>query len=194
MSSRAKCTCCTLSAWEAGSSARVHILLAALLFYCKLMQKTPRVEIKLSAALCKMACTVRSSETDYWVFQGAIRLEVSHVGGAAERMKRCQQRGGQIKLLRSHFPRRTSHTSLGMTNNALVTRHWLQLTEVLLHRWKVWSMSAISTPPESLHLTLACTVGPLTDGQYAGKVCSTSILPWSWINDAARCNALQRPC
>lgn len=58
---------CTISALEAGSNACVHILLAVLLFffYCKLLQKTPRVEMKLSAALCKMACTVPSSETDY---------------------------------------------------------------------------------------------------------------------------------
>lgn len=72
LSSRASnqpATCCTISASAAGSNAGVHILLAVLLFfpffYCKLMQKTPRVEIKLSAALCKMACTVQSSETDY---------------------------------------------------------------------------------------------------------------------------------
>lgn len=66
-SGAAKCTRCTISALEAGSNACVHILLAVLLFffYCKLLQKTPRVEMKLSAALCKMACTVPSSETDY---------------------------------------------------------------------------------------------------------------------------------
>lgn len=31
-----------------------------------------------------------------------------------ERMKRCQQRGGQIKLLRSPFHRCEPHTSSGM--------------------------------------------------------------------------------
>lgn len=46
-------------------------------------------------------------------------------------------------------------------------------------------MSAISAPPEGLHVMFARTLGPLTDGQCAGKAYSTSILPWSYINDAA---------
>lgn len=36
---------------------------------------------------------------------------------------------------------------------------------------------AISTPPEDLHITLVCTVGHLTDGQYSGEAGATSIVP-----------------
>lgn len=113
---------------EAGSNAGVHILLAILLFFFLFLlqadaEKLPEWKlnylqlcVKWRARFSPPRQIIESSREQLgWSFP---MLEVLR-----ERIKRCQQRRGHIKLLRSHFPRARLTLLWGWINNARVTQH-----------------------------------------------------------------------